>query len=433
MAGLFNERRGSMFTLHSCSRITKIMLFVIMAFVFTVSLGVVLFYGDHFLLGTYEKLNNDDVKYVNSARILINEHILAYNSGHKPSTFIMPGVPLILAGLMLLFGQQDGGVIAYRIVQVILQTASIYLLFCIARYVFNHKVALIACAISALYLPDYFSSGVILSESWFRTIFMLLICYSIVALEKRQVRYYVIVAVLLAFACYFKPHSILFAVVIAFMWLIHRYNWKQMVTFTALIAVVVCVCLSPWWIRNLATFGHWVTFTESAGNPLLQGALIYRNPPSQGFFTLNPQYTPKTLFQGGDQGQVDTAKRIIRYGFYYEPVRYFRWYVLQKPLELYKWPFYWKTVLGVSKELMNKFQFYLAIAGALGIILSLIRRKGRTLFVLLSFVYFTVIYLPFVTFSRYGYPNMFILILFAAYLLYNAYRLLPFRKVSTDV
>jgi hypothetical protein len=384
-------------------------------------------------LGTYEKLNNDDVKYVNSARILINEHILAYNSGHKPSTFIMPGVPLILAGLMLLFGQQDGGVIAYRIVQVILQTASIYLLFCIARYVFNHKVALIACAISALYLPDYFSSGVILSESWFRTIFMLLICYSIVALEKRQVRYYVIVAVLLAFACYFKPHSILFAVVIAFMWLIHRYNWKQMVTFTALIAVVVCVCLSPWWIRNLATFGHWVTFTESAGNPLLQGALIYRNPPSQGFFTLNPQYTPKTLFQGGDQGQVDTAKRIIRYGFYYEPVKYFRWYVLQKPLELYKWPFYWKTVLGVSKELMNKFQFYLAIAGALGIILSLIRRKGRTLFVLLSFVYFTVIYLPFVTFSRYGYPNMFILILFAAYLLYNAYRLLPFRKVSTDV
>jgi hypothetical protein len=404
-----------------------------MAFVFAVSLGIVLYFGDHFLLGTYEKLNNDDVKYVNSARMLINEHILAYNSGHKPSTFIMPGVPLILSALMLLFGQQDGGVIAYRIVQAVLQTASIYLLFCIARYVFNHKVALITCAISALYIPDYFSSGVILSETWFKTIFMVLICYSLVALEKKQIRYYVIVAVLLAFACYFKPHSVLFVVVIAFMWLIRRYSWKQMVTFTALIAVIFCVCMSPWWIRNYAVFGHWVTFTESAGNPLLQGALIYRNPPSQGFFTLYPQYTPKTLFQGGDHGQVDTAKRIIRYGFSHEPVQYFRWYVLQKPLELYKWPFYWKTIFGISNQAMNITQWFLVTASALGIILSLILRKGRTLFILLSLIYFTVIYLPFVTFSRYGYPNMFILILFAAYLFYNIYQLLPFRKVPTNV
>jgi hypothetical protein len=433
MAGLFHERRGSMFTLSSNNRATNLTLFVIMAFVFVVSLGVVLLYGDHFLLGTYEKLNNDDVKYVNSARILINEHILAYNSGHKPSTFIMPGVPWILAGLMLLFGQQDGGVIAYRIVQVFLQTASIYLLFCIARYVFNHRVALIACVISALYLPDYFSSGVILSETWFKTIFMLLISCSIVALKKKQLRYYAIVAVLLASACYFKPHSILFAVIIAFMWLIHKYSWKQMVTLTALIAVIFCVCLSPWWIRNYVTFGHWVTFTESAGNPLLQGALIYKRPPSEGFFKLYPQYTPKTLFQGGDQGQVDTAKRIVRYGFYYEPVQYFRWYVLQKPVELYKWPFYWKTVFNINKEFMNKLQYWLVFASVLGIILSLIRRNGKPLFVLLAFLYFTVIYLPFVTFSRYGYPNMFILILFAAYFLYNLYQLLPVRRVSTDV
>jgi hypothetical protein len=33
----------------------------------------------------------------------------------------------------------------------------------------------------------------------------------------------------------------------------------------------------------------------------------------------------------------------------------------------------------------------------------------------LTLAYFTAVYLPFVAFSRYGYPNMFLLILFAAY------------------
>jgi hypothetical protein len=423
-----------MFTLHNTSRITRITLFVTMAFVFILSLFIVLYYGDHFLLGTYEKLNNDDVKYVNSARILINEHVLAYNSGHNPSTFIMPGVPLILSGLMLLFGQQDGGVIAYRIVNVMIQTGSIYLLFCIGRYVFNTRVALIACVLSALYIPDYFSSGVVLSESWFKPILMLLICFTIVALDKKQLRYYFVVAVLLTFACYFKPQTILFSVVIAFIWLIQKFTWRQMITYTLLIAVTFCILLSPWWIRNYVTFGHWVTFTESAGNPLLQGAFINGNPPSAGFFKKYPQYTNKaTLFQGGDKNQVTTAKRILLYGLYYEPAAYLDWYLLKKPVALYKWPYYWKTIFGVSKAAMDKIQLYLAIIGALGIVVSLIRREGKTLLVLLSFVYFTIIYLPFVTFSRYGYPNVFILILFAAYLLYFVYQLLPGRKVTADV
>jgi hypothetical protein len=221
--------------------------------------------------------------------------------------------------------------------------------------------------------------------------------------------------------------------VIAFIWLIRKYTWRQMFTYTLLIAVTFCILLSPWWIRNYVTFGHWVTFTESAGNPLLQGALINRNPPSDGFYIKYPQYTKKTLFQGGDKDQVITAKRILLYGLYYEPAAYLSWYLLEKPVELYKWPYYWKNIFGVSQSAMNKIQLCLAIAGALGILFSLIRREGKTLVVLLSFAYFTIIYLPFVTFSRYGYPNVFILILFAAYLLHSIYRLLSGRKVTIDV
>lgn len=74
--------------------------------VFLVASAIVIVYHDYFWLGDFVRLNNDDVKYVHSARILLNEGTLAYNSGDAPSTFIMPGVPLVLAGFMAIFGQE---------------------------------------------------------------------------------------------------------------------------------------------------------------------------------------------------------------------------------------------------------------------------------------------------------------------------------------
>src|ERR1700731_3137389 len=128
-----------MFAINNMNRNTRIALFAMIAFVLIVSLSIVFYYGDHFLVGSYEKLNNDDVKYVNSAKILLNNHTLAYNSGKSPSAFIMPGVPLILSGLMLIFGQNDAAVMAYRVLQAILQSGCIFLLFVLARYVFNSR------------------------------------------------------------------------------------------------------------------------------------------------------------------------------------------------------------------------------------------------------------------------------------------------------
>jgi 4-amino-4-deoxy-L-arabinose transferase-like glycosyltransferase len=226
-----------MLTLRNESRFTQITLCTMIAFVLLLSIGIMLFYGDHFLLGSYAKLDNDDVKYINSAKILLQYHTLTYNTGHSPTSFIMPGVPLILSGLMLVFGQNDSAVMAYRVLQAFLQSGSIFLLFLIARYMFNSRIALIACGISALYLPDYFTAGVILSEAWFKTLFMLLLLFTIIAFEKRQLRNYVMVAVLLALACYFKPQSVLYPIIFVIPWLKSQHSWKQMISYTLVIVV----------------------------------------------------------------------------------------------------------------------------------------------------------------------------------------------------
>jgi hypothetical protein len=260
-----------------------------------------------------------------------------------------------------------------------------------------------------------------LSEAWFKTIFMLLLCFTIVAIEKRLIKYYVIVAILLAMACYFKPQAVLYPLVFVIPWFFHKYSFKRMVSCGLVVVVTFSVLLTPWWVRNYASFDKWIPFTNSAGSPFLQGALIFDKWPSEGFFAKYPQYTKENLLLGSEKAKITTGKRILFYGLTHEPLKYIAWHTVIKTALLYISPFYWKPILGVSYPVMISLQIIMVIMAIIGMVQSWLRKSGQKLVLLLAFSYFTVIYLPFVTFDRYGYPNHFILILFASYLGYNIY------------
>lgn len=67
---------------------------------------------------------------------------------------------------------------------------------------------------------------------------------------------------------------------------------------------------------------------------------------------------------------------------------------------------------------MFAIQYGFMLVALAGMVWAMIRESfARLMPVLLTLAYFTVIYMPFVAFSRYGYPNMVLFIMFAAYLL----------------
>ncbi|WP_019635497.1 ArnT family glycosyltransferase [Paenibacillus fonticola] len=405
-----------MFRIGGVSRGAKLYLAGLMAFVGIVSCIVVLAYNDYFFLGDPLKPNNDDVKYIQTSRLLLNEGVLAYNTGDKPSAFIMPGLPFILAGFMALFGQDDGGVIAYRLYQCVLQVLSIYLVFWLGKRIFNTRVGLIACTISALYLPDFFSSGVILSETTFRTLLLLLLCVTIIALEQNKARYYILLGVLTAAAAYFKPHASLYPAVFVVLWWRHRVPWRHVLKYALLIAGTYIVLLTPWWVRNWLTFHKFILFTNSGGSPFLLGTRIHGELPPASFFEAHPQYDPTTLFQGSDRFAVQKGLDIIKYGFKHEPLKYLYWFTVGRWMELYFHPFYSRPIWPVTRPIMNVIQVILMIINMLGIGLALLKHRwDRLLPLVLALGYFTIIYIPFVAFNRYGYPNMILLILFGSY------------------
>lgn len=407
------------FSYRITDRKERFFLIGLMLIVLVVSASIVLFYNDYFLLGDPINPNNDDVKYIQTAKLLLNEGILAYNSGEEPSVFIMPGFPLILSGFMAIFGQDGAAVVAFRLFQCLLQAGSLYLVFIIARYAFNTRIAYIACILSALYIPDYFSSGVILSETIFRTLILVLVCVTISAVQARKYQWYLLLGILVAVAAYFKPHASLYPAILLILWLRARYSWKEMLRYTCIIGVVYVLLLTPWWIRNMITFNEFILFTNSGGSPFLLGTSINYNMPPEGFFDAYPQYDPKTIFDGADSTAVAKGIDILKYGFTHEPLTYLQWYTIGKLQGLYLDPYYWKPIWPISKEVMIWIQYALMALAAVGIVISRIWKNLRQRWrmqepIVLTLLYFTVIYIPFVAFSRYGYPNIVFLLMFSA-------------------
>ncbi|NGZ75373.1 glycosyltransferase family 39 protein [Saccharibacillus sp. VR-M41] len=408
----------------------RIWLAGIMAFVLAVSCFVVLAHNDYFLLGDLNQPNNDDVKYVRSAQTLLEGGPLTYinhDSGTEPSAFIMPGMPLLLAAFIGPFGEQ-GGIVAFRLFQCLEQAACVYILFLIARRVFDRRVAFVACVIMALYPPDYFSSGVILTESTFRLLCMLLVLSMMIAAETRKGSSYIAVGVLTAAAAYFKPHASLLPGVMLFLWMRERYSVREMAKFTAMIAGTFILLLCPWWIRNMLTFDRFILFTSSAGSPFLLGTRINYQMPPAGFFDAYPQYDPATLFKGWDDGAISKGLDILRYGFSHHFWTYLRWYTLGKLEGLYIDPYYWRPIWPIQRPLMDALQKILMSVTFVGFVWALIRERfGRMLPLLLTFAYFTAIYIPFVAFGRYGYPTIAFILPFAAYGLCQAWDFIRLR------
>ncbi|WP_219838658.1 glycosyltransferase family 39 protein [Paenibacillus sp. R14(2021)] len=394
----------------------RMFVWILIAAVFLIHMTVVLWLGDHFLLGEYAKRNNDDVKYVYAAQVLLEHGTLVYNSGMYPTNFIMPVVPILVSGFMT-FLDHDAAVMGFRLLQCAMQAASVYLIYVVAREVLGRKTAVAAVILDALYVPNLFASGAILTESTFKLLFLLLISSFLYALKRKTAGAYAFAGIMLGLSCYVKPQCALIPVCLLIMWLIKRYSWIDIMKYTAIVGACSMLLLTPWWIRNYVDFHEFIPFTKSTGNPMLLGALIKRGAPPKGFFAEYPEYKDtEALFAGNDTTQKLAAKRLIAYGFTHKPFDYAYWFTIGKSIQLFSSPFYSRPVPGLPRPAINVVHIIYVLVGFIGIVLAGLRgRLMRVLPLLLPFFYYWFIHIPFITFGRYGYPLMDILTIFAAF------------------
>lgn len=402
-----------MFSIKEENKWIKISLIAVIALFFIVNLYAALRYGPVNYLGSFEKFDNDDIKYIRSAWELADKGHFIYKSVDEPTVFIMPGLTYALAFFVKIFGR-FGGITAFRIFQAILQSLSMYLIFLIGRKVFNSKAAILACFLDLLYISEYYTTTLILTETLFKFFLLLLIYISLYAIQKKNLIYYTIGGVIWGIACLVRPTIAAYPAIILIIWIIKKYTFKDMVRFTIVTVFAFSIVMSPWWIRNYVVFHKFIPLTLSSGNPFLQGTYVNYDQSIDHI----PYKMGKTEIET-NQNEISTGLYRLKTYAAKEPFKYAYWYTVGKSWELWNAPFYWKEMLGVKFTDAVIFHHLVLMLGIVEIIRLFIKKNRNFLFLFITVLFFNLIYLPYFTMPRYSYPVMPMLFIIAGYGIYE--------------
>lgn len=381
--------------------------------------------------------NNDDTKYIRAAATLLETGMLTYNYPDEPTVFIMPGIVFVLAPFVHYMGQ-EGTIWAFKIFQLILQALNLYLIFLIAQKVFGNKVGLLALAISATYVANFYAVNVVLTEVIFLTLFLALILSTLKAIEGPTKKAYAAAGWWWALAMLFRPSIALFPIVILIIWLVKRYTLTDITRYTFTVLGILVIVLAPWWTRNFVQFGQFIPLTLSSGNPMLQGTFMY------GVYTPNPAEEALIDWSRFEAPNIEGLPREIasntqelamarfRMGelFRQQPWEYLRFYTIDKTIAQWRVPFVWYSMFGLDMEHIITQHLAIMAFFLIGLVMVLWdkHRSTYSLFLILTLLYFNVIHLLFLPFSRYMYPVMSIAIIFAAYCIIQVISKLKFQK-----
>lgn len=405
-----------MFSIRNESKKIRILVLSICSLFFLINIFSIIKYGNSTLLGSLIKPDNDDVKFIRSAWNLVADGSYSYHDVGRATVFMMPGLTFTLAFFVKIFGN-FGGITAMRIFQALIQTGSIYLVFLIGRKVFNSRVAVLAIIINFLCIADYWVTNLILTESMFKFFVLLLVYFSIYAIEEKNTKYYILGGLAWGIGTLYRPTIATFPIIILIMWIFKKYTLKEMFKYTMIVGVTFCLILSPWWIRNYEVFHKFIPLTLATGNPMLQGTYINYDQSTKETDGLNySQFKSSGSEFDNNKREMDISKYRLKNLVPKHPFEFFLWYTVGKTYYQIRWPFIWTEFLGVKYWMAGLIHYLILIFAVVGIIMYF-RDKDRYkmgTIIFATLIYFIVAYLPFYAFERYFYPAIPFAILFAA-------------------
>lgn len=420
--------------MHRFFSVTKSFLFlVIVILIFSiVGMASIKYYGQEFFLGSLENWDNDDVKYLRSAKTFLDKGMLTYNDPEKPTVFIMPGITLLLS-LFVSDNSYTDAALYFRIFQMLLQCINLALVFVIAKKAFNTFVAICSVVISLFYFADYYAMNVVLTEVVFKTLLLILCCTTMTAFEKRKKRYYIIPGFVFAVSVMFRPTIAMFPFIVLLVWLIKKYTFQEMLKYAGVVLAILLVFLVPWWVRNYEHFNKFIPLTFATGNPMLQGTYINyeKNPEEEKLIDYSKfEYSPDRDEIVNNQVELDIAKERLSVLVPRNPKGYLYWYTVGKTVEQWKQPFIWQAPFGMSMPLVIGIHLAVVFAFVLSLFVVIFCKRSVNRFFIFSIIfYFNAVHLPFYAFSRYIYPVMPFVIMFSSFFIFKIFKLF---KLTTD-
>ncbi len=220
----------------------------------------------------WEPMFDDDAyRYDFTARALADGLGYVHLDG-RPTAFWPPGYSLILAALYIVFGQH---VLAGQLLNVLVGTATVGIVYLLARRFAGHMTALVAAAIVALWPSLIFFTGVTLSETVFTFLILLCLYILVVAIGHEQpgsahstgrsALLGLLAGLVLGFAALTRGQALLLPLVLVPFWLVSGLRWPAIALMMVVVIAGAAVIVLPWTVRNTVELDQPVLISTNAG------------------------------------------------------------------------------------------------------------------------------------------------------------------------
>lgn len=383
----------------------------IASFSFVIKLILIFMYGNQLTL------SSDDLNYVKSAVVLMKTGVFTFHNYNEPTVFIMPLYPFFLAAVFKIFGYGLYGLQVVRLIQAIFSCLTIVLVYLIGKFYFNEKIAIIAAAMMAFYIPNIVTIGYMLTETLFTTLLCLLIYLSLKYLQNPSYLRFAVLGVIWTLATLCRPTIALYPILLLFYILIFlRMKLLKTIQYGCIMLGIFIIIMSPWWLRNYREYGELIPLAASSGNPMLQGTYVdYKQTPENiVYYSLG-----KNAFET-NKSETETAIARIKNEFRKDFWGYLGWYTLGKTYYLWHTVFYWKAFFGIGIEIVQVSHYFILL-GFCGIFVLSFKNILRYVLPISVLVYFNIVHCVYMAFDRYAFPLLPLLAVFSAYFIYRVY------------
>lgn len=359
-------------------------------------------------------LSSDDLNYVKSAVVLAKRGIYIFHNLNEPTVFVTPTYPFFLALVFKVFGTGLVGFQAVRIIQAVMSSVTILLIYLIGERLFNKNVGLLAAFLVAFYIPNIITVGYMLTETLFTMLLCLLIYCSLLFVKRPGKTRFGLLGVLWAVATLCRPTIALYpAFLFIYLFWSERTKIVDMIKLGTAMFLVFAAIVSPWWVRNYREYGEFIPLAASSGNPMLQGTYINyeQTPENIVYYKLG-----KNAFET-NKTEVAVAKVRIKEGFKKDFWEYLKWYTIDKTYLFWGTVFYWKGFFNIPSFVVLYSHLFIVLAGFVGILALLFKGIGKYSLPILVILYFNITHCVYMAFDRYAFPLIPLLSIFSSFLI----------------
>lgn len=179
------------------------------------------------------------------------------------SAFWPVGLPALIVLLKHLFSD---GIFATKILNIIISSSLIFVLFNLFKNNLTKKQLFIFLSLLTFYPNNLFFVNVVLTD----LPFTFLLWSLILILYKRKRNYIIWSGIVLGMMCYLRATALLLPLIIFFFFAISE-NLKKAGVKTALITLIMFTTLSPWIVRNYLVFEKFIPVSTNGGFNFLMG------------------------------------------------------------------------------------------------------------------------------------------------------------------